>query len=337
MDHIYRRLLTIVYLLAATLAIGTLGFHYISDYSFFDALYMSVITITTVGYFEVHALDRAGRTFNIFLLLFGVGVMFYAIGVITHSVLATQFSDLLAKRRTRKMINQLKDHYILCGYGRVGRGAAAELQRTGVPFVVIDRNEERVERAIKIGLAAFNADSTQDDTLVEAGIKRAKGLIAALSTDADNLFVILSAKSLNPSLKLSARVAEETSESKMRRAGADAVFMPYSITGYRLAQSILRPHVFEFLDITASMSSMGMSVGMEQVEVSSGSRLDGKSLLDLQIRRDIGVIVLAIRRASGLMQFNPPADATVASGDHLIVMGASGDVQKLEKMVAGEA
>lgn len=335
MDRLYRRLATLAILLAVTLTAGTLGFVLIANYSPFDAFYMTVITIATVGYFEVHALSTAGRVFNIFLILFGVSIMFYAVGVVTQTALETSFSDLFQKRRAKKMIDSLKDHFILCGFGRVGRGAAAELQRTGVPFLVMDRNEERVERAIKAGMLAVHADSTRDEMLIEAGVKRARGLVAALSSDADNLFLILSAKGLNPHLAVSARVAEEASEAKMRRAGADAVFMPYAITGYRLAQSILRPHVYEFLDITASTSNLGLEIGIEQVLISDGSSMATRSLRDLQLRRDLGVIVLAIRRANGQMEFNPAADTVVDQGDHLIVMGKNEDVRKLEELIRG--
>lgn len=335
MDRLYRRLATLAILLTVTLTAGTLGFVLIANYSPFDAFYMTVITIATVGYFEVHALSTAGRVFNIFLILFGVSIMFYAVGVVTQTALETSFSDLFQKRRAKKMIDSLKDHFILCGFGRVGRGAAAELQRTGVPFLVMDRNEERVERAIKAGMLAVHADSTRDEMLIEAGVKRARGLVAALSSDADNLFLILSAKGLNPHLAVSARVAEEASEAKMRRAGADAVFMPYAITGYRLAQSILRPHVYEFLDITASTSNLGLEIGIEQVLISDGSSMATRSLRDLQLRRDLGVIVLAIRRANGQMEFNPAADAVVDQGDHLIVMGKNEDVRKLEELIRG--
>jgi voltage-gated potassium channel len=330
------RILTVLVLIAAVLALGTAGFVIIADYPAFDALYMAVITITTVGYGEVHPLDRTGRIFNTFLLLIGAGVMAYAFSAITQSIFESQFGEMIQQRRNRKMIDRLKNHYILCGFGRVGRGAAAELKRSGVPFVVMDRSDDRVERAIKMGMLSVQADATRDDALIDAGIQRARGLIAALATDADNLFLILSAKSLNPSLTVSSRVSEEASEAKMRRAGADAVFMPYSMTGYRLAQSILRPHVFEFLDITAQTSSMGMNVGIEQIEILPGATLASKSLKDLQLRRDLGVIVLAIRRANKSMEFNPSADTTIEVGDHLIVMGGLEDVRRLEKMTAGD-
>lgn len=333
MDRIQRRILIIVLLLAATVAAGTAGFMIVEGWSFLDALYMAAITITTVGYMEVHPLSTAGRTFNLFLLIGGVTMMFYIMATVTQIVLELELSDYFGKRRTKKVIDQLTGHYLLCGFGRVGRGAAAEMLRTGVSFVVMDKNPDRVERAMKMGCLAVLADCSRDEMLRDVGITRAKGLIAALSTDAENLFLILSAKTLNPMLNVSVRVAEEEAESKMRRAGADAVYLPYSMTGYRLAQAIVRPHVFEFLDIT-STSRMGLNVGMEQVRVDEACPLAGKSLRDLQLRREIGVIVLAIRRLTGAMDFNPPADALLNSGDVLIVMGKAEDVRKLEETLA---
>jgi voltage-gated potassium channel len=331
MNKLRRILAVLAILVAITLGSGTLGFVVLENYPWFDAFYMSVITMTTVGYSEIHPLSQTGRIFNSFLLLFGVGIMFFAVGAITQSIVEMQFADVIQTRRMKKMIESLKDHYILCGFGRVGRAAAAELQRTGVTFVVVDRNHERIQLAAKQGMLVLQADSTRDENLIEAGVKRARGLIAALATDADNVFLILSAKNLNPGLKVASRVAEEASETKMRHAGADAVFTPYSTTGYRLAQSILRPHVFEFLDLTTT--SAAMNVWLEQVQVSQASSLADKTLRELQLWRDAGVIVLAIRKADGEMQFNPPAEAIVHGGDHLIVMGADEDVRKLERMV----
>src|SRR5205823_12083109 len=209
------------------------------------------------------------------------------------------------------------DHYIICGFGRVGRGAADELKHAGVPFVVVDIDPERVERAMLAGMLAVNADSTRDETLRLVGIDRARGLVAALATDADNLFVLLSAKGLNPRIYVAARAAEEGAEEKMRRAGADAVFAPYAITGHRLAQSLLRPHVVQFLDFTTK--DIGMDIAIEQVRVSESSEMVSKSLKEMQLGRDFGVIVMAIRASDGRMLFNPTAEATVEAGDHLIV------------------
>ena len=333
MARIQQRILKIAGLLTVIVLAGSAGFMIVEGWSFMDSLYMSAITITTVGYMEIHPLSPAGRVFNLFLLIGGVTAMFYIMATVTQIVLELELSDYLGKRRTKKVIDNLKDHYILCGFGRVGRAASLELLRTGVPFVVMDKNPDKVEWAIKKGCLAVVADCSRDEMLREIGITRAKGLIAALSNDAENLFLILSAKGLNPLLNVSVRVAEEEAESKMRRAGADAVYLPYSMTGYRLAQAIVRPHVFEFLDIT-STSRMGLNVGMEQVRVDNGCALAGKSLRDLQLRREIGVIVLAIRRLTGAMDFNPPADALLNGGDVLIVMGKSEDVRKLEETLA---
>jgi len=333
MERFRRRLIFIAAAVALILAAGTVGFIVIENYPPFDAFYMTVITVSTVGYAEVHPLSHAGRVFNSILILFGVTVILLAVGSMTQAIIELELNQTFAKRRTKKMIDQLHDHYIVCGFGRVGRGAAFELQRAGVPFLVVDNHEDRVEWAIKTGMLAALADATNDETLKDAGILRAKGLIATLSSDADNLFVILSAKALNPSLKVSARVSSEQSEKKMRLAGADHVFAPYDITGNRMAQVMLKPHVFQFIDFTTK--GMGLDVGIEQVRVPNVSEFASKSLLDMQIRKELGVIVLAIRKSDGRMLFNPPAEAEIEGGDYLIVMGESANLQRFEQALTG--
>jgi Trk K+ transport system NAD-binding subunit len=200
------------------------------------------------------------------------------------------------------------------------------------PVVVVDRNPERVERAIAAGLLAVNADSTRDEVLRDVGVTRARGMVSALATDADNLFVLLSAKALNPAIYVVTRAAEEGVEEKMRRAGADAVFAPYAMTGHRLAQSLLRPHVVQFLDFATGID---LAIAMEQVRVADESEAVGKTIAELQIRRQLGVVVLAVRKRNGEMIFNPPADTPVAGGDYLIVMGKQTDLQALETLLAG--
>ncbi len=331
MSRLARRFLYIVLAIGATLAIGTIGFTVIAHYPPFDALYMTLTTMTTVGYAEIHPLTRGARVFNTFLIIFGVSTIFIAIGAMTQTIIELEFGDAIGKRRNKRMIDQLKNHYIICGYGRVGRGAAEELQHAGVPFVVLDNSQERVERAIAAGMLAALADATRDETLHQVGIERALGLVAALATDADNLFVLLSAKGLNHAIYVAVRAAEEGAEEKMRRAGADAVFAPYSIAGHRLAQSLLRPHVLQFLDFTTK--DIGMDVAIEQVRVAEGSDMVSKTLRGMQLGRDFGVIVLAIRKRSGEMMFNPPADTAVEGGDYLIVMGKQENLETLEGMV----
>ncbi|MGH9658198.1 MAG: potassium channel family protein [Bryobacteraceae bacterium] len=331
MSPIQRRALYLVAAIVSTLLIGTIGLTWIEGYTPFEAFYMTLITMTTVGYGEIRALSTAGRIFNSVMIFFGVTVMFFAIGTMTQSVIELELSEYFGKRRVRRMIDKLQDHFIICGFGRVGRGAAVELQRAGARFVVVDRDDERVERAIHMGMLAVQADASRDETLREIGIDRSKGLVAALASDADNLFVILSARALNPKLFLASRAAEEEAEQKMRRAGADVVFAPYSITGHSLAQALIRPHVHQFLDFTTK--NLGLNVGIEQVKVSETSEFISRTLRDIGIRRELGVIVLAIRRADGQMAFNPPADAAISGSDHLIVMGAPDDLRKLEALL----
>jgi len=333
MSRLARRFLIIALAIVVTLMTGTVGFTLIDHYPPFDAFYMTLITMTTVGYGEVHPLSHAGRIFNSFLIFFGVATLFIAIGAMTQTIIELEFGDILGKRRNKRMIDKLKDHFIICGYGRVGRGAAAELQHAGVPFVVVENDPERAERAMMAGILAANADSTRDETLRLVGVERARGLVAALSTDADNLFVLLSAKGLNPRLYLAARAAEEGAEEKMRRAGADAVFAPYAITGHRLAQALLRPHVVQFLDFTTK--DIGMDITIEQVRVSESSRMVARSIRDMNIGHDVGVIVMAIRQRDGKMFFNPPADTAVQGGDYLIVMGRQENLRTLEGLLAG--
>ena len=326
MSRIARRLFFILVAIGAALTIGTVGFRVIGGYPLFDAFYLTLSTMTTVGYGD--RFSHAARLFNAFLMIVGVSTIFVAIGAMTQTIIELELGDAIVKRRNKRMIDKLKDHYIICGYGRVGRGAAAELQHAGVPFVVVDIDPARVERAMMTGMLAVAADSTRDETLHQVGIERARGLVAALSTDADNLFVLLSAKGLNPNLYVATRAAEEGAEEKMRRAGADAVFAPYAITGHRLAQSLLRPHVVQFLDFTTK--DIAMDISLEQVRVSAGSEVVAKTIREMQLRRNLGVIVMAIRRGDGHMLFNPPADTAVEAGDYLIVMGKQEDLLALE-------
>jgi voltage-gated potassium channel len=331
MEHISRRLAFLAAAIAFTLALGTVGFTTIEHYSLFDAFYMTLTTVTTVGYQEVHPLSTAGRVFNSFLIGFGVTTIFLGIGLATQTAIELELNQYFGRRRMKSMIDKLRDHYIVCGFGRVGRGAAQELTEAGARFVVVDNKEERVTRATRMGMLAVLADATRDETLREVGIDNARGLIATLASDADNLFVILSAKTLNPALKLSARIAEEESGEKMRRAGADHVFAPYNITGHRMAQAMLRPHVAEFLDFATK--NLGLDVNIEQVRVGDHSGFVMHSLQDLQVRRDLGVIVLAIRDADGTMSFNPPADAVIHGGDHLIAMGEAESLDRLKRLL----
>jgi voltage-gated potassium channel len=328
-----RRVATLLLAIAAVLCAGATGYVLIEGYPWFDALYMAATTMTTVGYMEIHPLSPAGRVFNLCYLLASVSLLLVTIGMMTQAAVENQLGSMIGRRRAKKMIEKTSNHYIVCGFGRVGRGAAAELKSGGARVVVIDRREDRVEWALKLGYLAMTGDSTHDDTLREAGVERAKGMVTALATDADNLFAVISAKALNPLLRVAARAAEDDAERKMRQVGADEVLAPYRMTGMRLAQALLKPHVYQFLDFATS--SLGMEVYIEQLAVETGSLLEGKTLAELNVRRDLKVIVLAIRRSGGEMVFNPGAEARIEAGDSLIVMGEQEPLHRLEKSVAG--
>jgi voltage-gated potassium channel len=331
MHRLKRRLIVTFAMMALVLGIGTTGFVLIEHWPAFDAFYMTLTTITTVGYGEIHPPSHAGRVFNSFVIFIGVSMIFVAIGAMTQTIVEMEFGERFSQRRNKRMIDKLENHFIICGYGRVGRGAAEELHRARVPFVITEIDPDRVQRAMMAGMIAVNADATHDQALREVGIERARGLVAALSNDADNLFTILSAKGLNPTLYVATRAAEEGAEQKMRRAGADAVLAPYALTGHRLAQCLLRPHVVQFLDLTTQ--NIGLNVDIEQVTVDATAQFTPKTIQDMQIRRDLGVIVLAIRKHDGKMLFNPPADTLIVAGDCLIVMGQQENLRRLEVLV----
>jgi voltage-gated potassium channel len=335
MEILRRRALFFFGLMAALILFGALGFMLVENYNWFDALYMTVITLTTVGYYEVKALSTAGRVFNMVLLLVGVNAILFGVGMMTSTIIELQFDHFFDRRRRQRMIESLHDHFIICGFGRVGRGAAHELMRSKVPIVVVDNNEDRIEMVIKAGMLGVLADSTRDETLRGVRIDRARGLVAALASDADNLFLTLSAKTLNPKLTVATRANEDESAAKLRRAGADSVVSPYGVTGSRLAQSIIRPHVTQFLDY--AMLDPAVDLGIEQFRIDESSGFATRPLYDLkELRKEFGVTVLAIRRGGGEMVFNPDAETRVNTGDHLIVMGKSTSLQQLEKLLVAK-
>ncbi len=323
--RVVRRILLTAGLLCLALVVGTAGFELIEGYPPFDAFYMTLTTITTVGYQELRPLSHAGRVFNSFLILFGVSAMFVAVGAMTQTIIELELQDRYGNRRTKRMIDTLHDHFIVCGFGRVGRNASIEFQRAGAPFLVIDRNEQRVANAAAAGMVALVADATQDDSLRRAGVLRAKGLIAALPSDAENLFIILSAKALNPRLTVVTRASEEEAGEKLRRAGADTVLTPYAMAGLQLADVLLRPQVVEFLDF--ARSNIGPNITMEQVRVGSNPRYINKTVGQLSASGKFGVIVLALRKGDQTT-FNPSPDIEIAAGDFLILMGERPGLQK---------
>ncbi len=309
MQSVSKRLILIAGLVTATLLLGTLGFHFIEDWPLFDSFYMALITLTTVGYGEVHPLDFRGRVFASLLMLVGVTTVFVSIAVIGDTMLRLELMDYFGRKRRDRMLKEISGHYIVCGAGRVGRSVVQELSRSGARTVLIDNSAERARWGEGRATVMLVADATKDETLKQARVDTAKGLVAAISSDAENVYVALSAKVLNPRLLIAARASDEQAEEKLRRAGATTVFTPYSFVGHRLAQSMLRPHVISFLDVASAFrKSADLDLELEQTPVGPSSFFDSRTLGDLRLNTDYGIIVLAVQHPNGVMQFNPPAN-----------------------------
>ncbi|MDP9262900.1 MAG: potassium channel protein [Acidobacteriota bacterium] len=313
--------------------VGTASFHFLEGWSWFDSLYMVVISLTTVGYMEVHPLSHAGRIFNLGLLISGVGLVFLGIGVLTQALLEFELEHFFGRRRMERDISRLTDHYILCGAGRVGRAAAAELARKPAPFVMIENSPAKLERLNPEWLT-LSGDATQEETLRKAQIEHAQGLVAATTTDAINIYIVLTARGINPRLKIIARASEEGAEKHLRTAGADTVVSPYSFAGHRIAQSFLRPNVLDFLDIATSHDQK-LEVEIEEIQVEAGSQVAGVTIGESKVHEKMGVIILAIKRGGAAMRFNPSAGDRVQAGDNLIAVGQASGLRQLEEAAAG--
>ena len=332
-----RRIGLVLSLMALVLAIGTAGFVIIEGWPWFDSFYMALITMTTVGYFEVRPLSQAGRFFNSFLIIIGVTTVFLAIGVIAEYAVQTELGAYFGRRRQKRMLDKLSDHYIVCGGGRVWRSVIRDLVRDNSPFVLVDSDPERVEWALEQGYTAVVADATQDETLRAVHIARAKGLVAALPTDAENVYVTLTARGMNKDLTIVGRATDEQAAAKLKRAGANVVFTPYAYAGHRLAQALLRPHVVSFLDIASAFEGSDLDLEIEQIRVGETSACASKTLEQVRLPQEFGIIVLAVVKAGGRMQFNPSAQTVMEPGDVLIAMGEGSKLRELEDQVAGVA
>ena len=313
-------------------AVGTAGFHYIEHWSWFDSFYMVVITFSTIGYGEVHPLSHAGRVFNIVLIIAGVAVVFLMIGALTQALLEFELGRVFGRRRMERDISKLKDHYIICGAGRVGSSVASELFRKPYPFVIIESNEKSLVDLDSRWLVMIG-DAASEKILREAGIERARGLVAATTTDATNIYIVLTAKSLKSSMKIIARASEERAEKHLKTAGADVVISPYVAAGHRIAQSFIRPNVVDFLDIAASRSGT-FEMLIEEIHVGEQSPLVETTVGASGVHHQFGTMILAIRGAGGDTRFNPRAHDVIHAGDYLIAMGEPAQLAKLEVYAA---
>jgi voltage-gated potassium channel len=307
---------------------GTGGYMLLEKWNFFDAVYMTIITLTTVGYKEVHDLSPVGKMFTIVLIIGGVGTVFYTLSTGAKFILEGELQEIFGRKRMEKKIKDLRDHYIICGYGRMGRIICNELRADGVPFAVVEKEPAAAQADEDIIL--FKGDATRDEALKDLHIERAKGLISVLPTDAENLFVVLSARGLNPRLQIVARAGEEGSERKLLRAGADRVVSPYHIGGLRIAQTILKPAVVDFIEFATKSGNIDLQ--MEEVVIQEDSELVGRTLDESGIGRELGVIIVAIKDLSGDMKFNPTFRSTIKAGNTLIALGETSKLKVLEVM-----
>lgn len=317
-----------ILLLLIVLAGGTAGYILIEGWEPWDAFYMTVTTVTTVGFREIHELSRAGEAFTVVLVLGGVATVLYTFSLVMALLVEGTFHHRVQHRRLNRMLDNLTDHFIVCGYGRIGSIIAEEFRRQKVPFVVIERNVERLQAALDAGLLAVEADASNEDVLKRVGIERARGFIAAVGSDAENVYAVLSARLLRPDMYILGRAETEDARRKLERAGANRVISPYQIGGQQLAQAALRPAVVDFVQLATGSENLDLS--MEQVKIAGDSQLVGRSILDANLRQRFGVVVVGIQRVSGRMEFNPPPEAVMQSGDHLVVLGRTESLKELE-------
>jgi voltage-gated potassium channel len=310
--------------------VGTFGYQLIEGWNFLESLYTTIQTISTVGYGDYTPQTGEGKLFTIILIIFGVGTMLYTVGMLAETMIEGRLRALAGKGKQGKMIEKMKNHYIICGCGRIGQLICRELKADKMEFIVIDSDPEVIQKIEEEGFVYYRGDATQDKSLLGAGIKRAKGIICVLPTDAENLYVILTAKELNPDIYVLSRSEEEESEHRLLRAGADRVMSPYILGGMRMAMAILRPAMLDFIEITTSRQSLELR--MEEMSVCDGSPIIGKSLEESEIRHNFGLIIVAVKKESGKMIFNPLASYVIEKGDKLIAMGEDDNVSRFTKV-----
>lgn len=332
---IHKRILTIALLLLVIFIFGMVGYMVVEGWGFLDSLYMTIITLTTVGFMEVKPLSEAGRYFTIILLIFGFSIILYGLGSITAFFVEGELMGILRRKRMKKQIDKLSDHYIICGAGKLGWHVIHEFVKTERAFVVVERGEEEITsiKDLKPDFFYIHGDASSDDILCQAGIKRAKGLIATFAEDKDNLFVVLTARSLNPHLRIVARATDEETVHKMYTAGADAVVSPHSIGGMRMASEMLRPAVVSFLDIMLRTKDKVLRI--EEAVIESGSKFEGITLKEANIPQKTGLIVIAVKnRDSGEYVYNPGSDLTLKVNDVLIILGDMSQLGKLKELTS---
>ena len=325
------RAIIIFLLIAVAIAIGTIGYMLLEGWSLIEAFYMTMITITTVGFGEIRPLSPTGRIFTVVLILGGIGIVTYTTTSVVQYLLSGELRTELISHRRRRMLSRLDNHYIVCGYGRVGRHVVAELARKKTPFVIIDNNETVVEECRQAGYNIIQGNASDDEVLEQAGIYRAKSLITAVNSDAENVFIVLTARSLCPELVIVSRANFDEAEPKLLRAGATQVISPYAISGRRMVSSVDHPELVDYLDIV--MHSPEMELWLEDVIIADGSELENRSLHEAHLRSRIGVNVLSMRLPGKPLMVQPDIEIPLVAGTHLIVLGNREQLEQLGRLI----
>ncbi len=328
-----RRIVVLVILSMLLTAFGTAGFMIVQNYTFIEALYMTVITLSTVGFTEVHPPDTAGRIFTIILILMGVSFVAFSLAYFSQILLDGNLLEAYRRRKLKKKLDKLENHFIICGYGEMGEIVAGELKKHNIPVAIIDSNDSVLGRLSEKELIYLSGDATDEENLISAGIRRARGLVSVVTKDSENVFIVLTARDLNKDLLIFARASSPGTDKRLLKAGANRVVSPYAIGAIRLAHNILRPTVTDFLEL--ALSGEGMELSMEELCIPQSSKLAGLELMDSGVRSNYDLIVMAIKRADGTMVFNPAPHKTLKAGDTLVAIGAVENLSRFRRDLLG--
>jgi voltage-gated potassium channel len=331
MESKNKRLRYSFFMLIGIVAFGTYGYYFVEKMPLFEAFYMTMITISTVGYAEIMPLSAAGRALTIIIIILGITVGAYTIGLLVKAFIEGELLKMFGRIKVQKQISELKNHFIVCGFGRIGRIISNELAADDIDFVVIEQDPAIIEKVESKNYLFLEMDATSEEALLNAGIMKANGIVTALASDADNVFITLTAKGLRPDIYILARASHENNEDKLSRAGASRVVSPHLIGGRRMAQVLKRPTVVDFIDIATMGSSLGLM--MEEATIGESSGLTGKNLVDSNLRKNFGVIIVAIKKIDGKMIFNPMPSETLEAGDVIVVIGKKEDLIRMNAVM----